>query len=74
MHDIHSKREVWHWVKDSGKELTSRGMINSSDTCSEKYGSYFLSRNWAGLKWHNVLKVWEPLQDEHSKVMQNSYR
>ena len=27
----------------------------------QKYGSYFLSRDWVGLKWHLVLKVWEQL-------------
>ena len=40
----------------------------------KKYGSYFLSRDGVGLKWCPVLKVWEKLQDKHSKVMQNSYR
>ena len=28
---------------------------------------YLLSRDWAGLKWHPVLKVWEHLQDKHSE-------
>ena len=40
----------------------------------KKYGSYFLSRDWAGLKWRPVLKVCEQLQDKHSKVMQNFSR
>ena len=35
----------------------------------KKYGSYFLSRDWGGLKWRPVLKVWEQLQDEHSKTL-----
>ena len=35
---------------------------------------YLLSRDWAGIKWHPVLKVWEQLQDKHSEEMQNSYR
>ena len=35
---------------------------------------YLLSRDWAGLKWRHVLKVWEQLQDKHSEVMHNSYR
>ena len=30
--------------------------------------------DYVGLEWHPVLKVWEQLQDEHSKVMHNSYR
>ena len=34
---------------------------------------YFLSRDWAGSKWHPVLKVWGQLQDKYSRVMQNSY-
>ena len=25
----------------------------------KKYSSYFLIRDWAGLKWHPVLKVWD---------------
>ena len=25
---------------------------------------YLLRRDWAGLKWHPVLKVWGQLQDE----------
>ena len=33
-----------------------------------------LSRDWMGSKWHLVLKVWEPVQDKHSKVIQNAYR
>ena len=40
----------------------------------KKCGSYFLNRDWASLKWHLVLKVWEQLHDKHNKVMQNSYR
>ena len=39
-----------------------------------KYGSYLLIRDWAGLKCHPVLKVWKHLQDKHSEEMQNSYR
>ena len=39
-----------------------------------KYGSYLLSRDWAGLKWCHVLKVWEQLRDKHSEEMHNSYR
>ena len=38
-----------------------------------KYGSYLLSRDWAGLKWRPVLKVWEQLQDKHSEGTHNSY-
>ena len=33
-----------------------------------------IKREWAGLKWHPVFKVWEQLQDKHSKEMQNLYR
>ena len=33
-----------------------------------------LSRDWVGLKWRSVPKVWEQLQDKHSEQMQNSYR
>ena len=33
----------------------------------KKSGSYFLSRDWAGLRWHPVLKEREQLQDKHSK-------
>ena len=33
-----------------------------------------LSRDWAGLKWRPVHKVWEQLQDKRSEKMQNSYR
>ena len=33
-----------------------------------------LNRNWEGLKWRHVLKVWEQLQDKHSEEMLNSYR
>ena len=40
---------------------------------SRSNGSYFLSRDWAGLKWPPVLKVWEQLQDKHSVEMHNSY-
>ena len=32
-----------------------------------------LSTEWVGSKWHPLLKVWEELQDVHSKDMQNSY-
>ena len=39
-----------------------------------KYSNYLLSRDWVSSKWHPVLKVWEQLQDKHSKEMQNSYR
>ena len=35
---------------------------------------YLLSKDWVGLKWCLVLKVWEYLQDKHSEEMQNSYR
>ena len=44
------------------------------DVYINKDGSYLLSRDWAGLKWHPVLKVWEQLQDEHRKETHNSYR
>ena len=40
----------------------------------KKYGSYFLSMDLAGFKWHPVLKVWEQLQGKHSKVTQNFYK
>ena len=33
---------------------------------------YLLSRDWAGLKWCPVLKVWEQLQDKQSEEMQNT--
>ena len=39
-----------------------------------KRGNYFLSMDWAGLKWRPVLKVLEQLQDKDSKEMQKSYR
>ena len=42
----------------------------------EKYQEvqqYLLGRDWVGLKWRPVVKVWEQLQDKPSKVMQNSY-
>ena len=39
-----------------------------------KYGSYLLIRDWEGLKWRPVLKVWEQLQDKRSKETQNSSR
>ena len=39
-----------------------------------KYGSYLLIRDWTGLKWHPVLKVWKQLQDKHSEETHNSYR
>ena len=42
--------------------------------CIKKYSNYFFSRDWAGSKWCPVLKVWEQLQDKHSKVTQNSYQ
>ena len=42
----------------------------------QEYDSYLLSRDWAGSKCRPVLtcKVWEQLQEKHSKVIQNSYR
>ena len=49
-------------------------VINEALKVVKKNGTYFLSRDWAGLKWGPVLKVWEQLQDKHGKVMQNSYR
>ena len=50
----------------------TRGKYSSAEI--NKYGSYLLSRDWAGLKWRPVLKVWEQLQDKYSKDTQNSYR
>ena len=35
---------------------------------------YLLGRDWVGLKWHPVLKVWKQVEDKHSEAMQNSYR
>ena len=40
----------------------------------QEVGYYLLSRNWAGLKWLPVIKVWEQLKVKHSEEMQNSYR
>ena len=49
----------------------------SSDLCKvtivKKYSSDFSSRDWAGLKWRPVLKVWEQLQDKYSEAMQKYY-
>ena len=36
-----------------------------------KYGSYLLISDWAGLKW---CPVWEELQDKHSEEAKNSYK
>ena len=36
---------------------------------SRSNGSYFLSRDWASLKWRPLLKEWEQLQDKHSEQM-----
>ena len=35
---------------------------------------YFSNWDWVGLKWLPVLKVQEQHQDNHRRVMQNSYR
>ena len=43
-------------------------------TCINKYGSYLLIMDWAGLKWNPVLKALEQLQDKRSEEMQNSYQ
>ena len=49
-------------------------MHNITCIMYQEVWSYLLSRDWAGLKRCPVLKVWEKLQDKHSKAMQNSYR
>ena len=38
----------------------------------KKYSTYCLGRDWAGLKGHPVLKVYEQRQDKHNKKMQDS--
>ena len=39
------------------------------------YGCYFLSRDWVGLKWRPVLKVWEQLKEKkNSKMIQETMR
>ena len=36
----------------------------------KKYCGTSLSKDWEGTKWGSILKLWEQLQDKHSKVMQ----
>ena len=39
-------------------------LLNSINEVINKYSSYFLTGDWADLKWHPVLKVWEQLQEK----------
>ena len=54
-------------------KLGTPGIIKPNTSLYQEVRYYLLSRNWVGLKWHPVLKIWEQLQDKHSKGMQNSY-
>ena len=62
-------------VSPTNRFTVNEGSNSQGWLCTiNKYGSYLLIRDWAGLKWHPVLKEWEQLQDKPSEDVQNSYR
>ena len=74
---VEMPKKDWNKCRQS-MQRTSTSVVRfdvllNNITHIKKYDSYFLSRDWAGSKWHPVLKVWKKLQDKYCKVMQNAY-
>ena len=63
----------YHVTEHDEKEKLGR-LHYSFCITHQKIPSYFLFRNESGSKWPPVLKLWEQLCKNHSKVSQNTYR